>query len=64
MQLCSLRRHTTVNNVTYLCTQHASADVEKMILGNKCDINDKRQVSKDRGEKVWFVLLDRDVFSK
>jgi len=33
-------------------TQHASADVEKMILGNKCDINEKRQVSKDRGEKV------------
>jgi len=23
-----------------------------MVLGNKCDINDKRQVSKDRGEKV------------
>lgn len=32
--------------------QHASADVEKMILGNKCDVNDKRQVSKERGEKV------------
>ncbi|NP_001316249.1 ras-related protein Rab-8A [Ictalurus punctatus] len=32
--------------------EHASADVEKMILGNKCDINDKRQVSKDRGEKL------------
>jgi len=25
--------------------EHASADVEKMILGNKCDMNDKRQVS-------------------
>ena len=34
------------------CPQHASADVEKMILGNKCDVNDKRQVSKERGEKV------------
>lgn len=32
--------------------QHASADVEKMVLGNKCDMNDKRQVSKERGEKV------------
>ncbi|KAM9103640.1 ras-related protein Rab-8A isoform 2-T2 [Megaptera novaeangliae] len=31
---------------------HASADVEKMILGNKCDVNDKRQVSKERGEKL------------
>lgn len=25
--------------------EHASADVEKMILGNKCDMNDKRQVA-------------------
>ncbi|KAI3374726.1 hypothetical protein L3Q82_021281 [Scortum barcoo] len=32
--------------------EHASQDVEKMVLGNKCDINDKRQVSKDRGEKL------------
>ncbi|KAJ8790411.1 hypothetical protein J1605_021488 [Eschrichtius robustus] len=26
--------------------------VERMILGNKCDMNDKRQVSKERGEKL------------
>lgn len=26
--------------------------MEKMILGNKCDMTDRRQVSKDRGEKV------------
>lgn len=32
--------------------EHASADVEKMILGNKCDVNEKRQVSKERGEKL------------
>ncbi|EPY88495.1 hypothetical protein CB1_000172007 [Camelus ferus] len=32
--------------------EHASADVEKMILGNKCDVNDKRQVSRERGEKL------------
>ena len=36
--------------------QHASADVEKMILGNKCDMNDRRQVSKERGEKVGHDL--------
>lgn len=24
--------------------EHASADVEKMILGNKCDMNDRRLV--------------------
>ncbi|KAK2920496.1 hypothetical protein Q8A73_002700 [Channa argus] len=32
--------------------EHASSDVERMVLGNKCDINDKRQVSKERGEKL------------
>ncbi|MED6253897.1 Ras- protein Rab-8B [Ataeniobius toweri] len=32
--------------------EHASSDVEKMILGNKCDMTDRRQVSKDRGEKL------------
>lgn len=32
--------------------QHASADVERMVLGNKCDVNDRRQVSKERGEQV------------
>jgi len=32
--------------------EHASSDVEKMILGNKCDMNEKRQVSKDRGEQL------------
>lgn len=36
--------------------QHASADVERMVLGNKCDVNDKRQVSKERGEKVGIDL--------
>lgn len=35
-----------------MLSQHASADVEKMILGNKCDVNEKRQVSKEKGEKV------------
>ncbi|KAL3196061.1 hypothetical protein MRX96_015609 [Rhipicephalus microplus] len=32
--------------------EHAAADVEKMILGNKCDMNELRQVSKERGEKL------------
>lgn len=31
---------------------HASDDVEKMILGNKCDINDKRVVSTEAGEQL------------
>jgi hypothetical protein len=28
-----------------------------MILGNKCDITDKRQVSKERGEQVNLVAI-------
>uniref|UniRef100_A0A8D0G643 small monomeric GTPase n=1 Tax=Sphenodon punctatus TaxID=8508 RepID=A0A8D0G643_SPHPU len=32
--------------------EHASPDVEKMILGNKCDMNHKRQVSREQGEKL------------
>lgn len=38
----------------YFFLQHASSDVERMILGNKCDMNEKRQVSKEKGEKVKF----------
>lgn len=32
--------------------ENASADVEKMLLGNKCELDDKRQVTKDRGEQL------------
>jgi hypothetical protein len=35
--------------------QHANEDVEKMILGNKNDMDEKRVVSKDRGEAVSVV---------
>lgn len=32
--------------------QHANEDVEKMILGNKCDMEDKRVITKEQGEKL------------
>lgn len=32
--------------------EHANEDVEKMILGNKCDMDDKRQVPTARGETI------------
>ena len=38
--------------------EHASADVEKMILGNKCDMNDRRQVI-DRYEQI-FVIEEKE----
>lgn len=37
-------------------SQHANEDVEKMILGNKCDMDDRRIVSKDRGDQVTIRL--------
>jgi Ras family. len=35
--------------------QHANEDVEKMILGNKNDMEEKRVVSRERGEAVSIV---------
>ncbi|EDV25731.1 Ras-related protein Rab-8A [Trichoplax sp. H2] len=32
--------------------EHAASDVEKMILGNKCDVVDKRQVSKEQAQQL------------
>lgn len=32
--------------------EHASSDVEKMVLGNKCDMEDRRLVSKERGTQL------------
>ncbi|CAG2101597.1 unnamed protein product [Medioppia subpectinata] len=32
--------------------EHANEDVEKMILGNKCDCDDKRMITKERGETI------------
>ncbi|KAK6634133.1 Ras- protein Rab-10 [Polyplax serrata] len=32
--------------------EHANEDVEKLIVGNKCDMEDKRIVSKEKGEEI------------
>jgi Ras-related protein Rab-10 len=32
--------------------EHASEGVERMILANKCDMNDKRMVSKEKGDGI------------
>ncbi len=40
-----------VSNVCMLL-QHANEDVERMLLGNKCDMEDKRVVPKAKGEQV------------
>ena len=43
--------------------QHANEDVERMLLGNKCDMEDKRVVPKAKGEQVsWCCLLAMQAF--
>ncbi|XP_055373174.1 ras-related protein Rab-8A [Condylostylus longicornis] len=32
--------------------ENSAEDVEKMLIGNKCDFNQRRQVSKERGEQL------------
>ena len=32
--------------------EHGKENAEKMILGNKCDLDDKRMISKERGEAI------------
>ncbi|KAF7640186.1 hypothetical protein Mgra_00000013 [Meloidogyne graminicola] len=32
--------------------EHASEDVIKVLLGNKCDMSDRRVISKERGEQI------------
>jgi Ras-related protein Rab-8A len=32
--------------------EHASSDVDRIIIGNKCDVDDRRQVSRERGEQL------------
>ncbi|KAK2704320.1 ras-related protein Rab-8A-like [Artemia franciscana] len=46
------RSFENIKNWVRNIEEHASSDVEKMILGNKCDMNDRRQVSKERGEQL------------
>ena len=41
--------------------QNASADVEKMILGNKCDLQESRVVDQERGRVVSYTACDGHV---
>ncbi|KAM6960984.1 ras-related protein Rab-8B [Aplochiton taeniatus] len=50
--ICNEKSFENIKNWIRNIEEHASSDVEKMILGNKCDMTDRRQVSKDRGEKL------------
>lgn len=47
-----LKSFENISNWIRNIEMHATQDVELMILGNKCDIADKRQVSKEKGEQL------------
>lgn len=49
------------HNDARLCSppQNASAGVSRMLLGNKCDIEAKRKVSRETGEKVRCHFSER-----
>lgn len=34
------------------CLQNASAGVERLLIGNKCDMESKRKVQREEAEKV------------
>lgn len=48
----NMKSFENISNWIRNIEMHATSDVELMILGNKCDIADKRQVSKERGEQL------------
>lgn len=55
------------NSLSFI-PQNASAGVSRMLLANKCDIEAKRKVSKETGEKVSLYnfydhCFDYEVFS-
>ncbi|PWA23827.1 hypothetical protein CCH79_00010970 [Gambusia affinis] len=49
----SIKELTSSNQITTsTVSQNASAGVSQMLIGNKCDIESKRKVSKETGEKL------------
>ena len=55
MLVYDITNHKTFENISKWLRnidEHANEDVEKMILGNKCDMDSKRQVSKERGDVI------------
>lgn len=48
----NLKSFENISNWIRNIEMHATQDVELMILGNKCDIADKRQITKEKGEQL------------
>ncbi|XP_038058311.1 ras-related protein Rab-8A-like isoform X2 [Patiria miniata] len=50
--ITNMKSFENIRNWIRNIEEHASSDVEKMILGNKCDMDDRRVVTKDKGEQL------------
>jgi len=50
--ITNVKTFDSISNWLRKILEHANEDVEKMILGNKCDMDDKRQVPTARGEAI------------
>ena len=52
--------HTCEYSLQDICCslQHASSDVERLLVGNKCDLESQRAIPYDRGEQVSSVSCD------
>ncbi|ESO03441.1 hypothetical protein HELRODRAFT_157126 [Helobdella robusta] len=50
--ITSLKTFENISKWLRYIDEHANADVEKMILGNKCDMEDRRQVPKEKGQEI------------
>lgn len=48
----NLKSFENISNWIRNIEMHATQDVELMILGNKCDIADKRQITREKGEQL------------
>jgi len=43
--------------MVFLICQYANPDVQKVLAGNNCELEDKRQVPREKGEQVGDIYL-------
>ncbi len=58
-QIRLVEKKKSYNVLCLYYSQHANEDVERMLLGNKCDMEDKRVVPKAKGEQVRWCSPPR-----
>ena len=59
MFVYDITREETFRNISNwleFIEKYSDKDVEKMILGSKCDLENRREVSEDMGSNVRFII--------